>query len=451
MGIKADKVSYTSDYFQELYDYATQMIKEGNAYADDTLQEKMRDERMNGIASERRDSSVEDNLARFEEMKKGTEEGTKWCIRAKMSVDDPNKAMRDPVIYRCSPEVHHRTGDTWKIYPTYDFCCPIVDSIEGVTHALRTTEYNDRDAQYQWFIKTLKLRGVYNWGFARLNFVRTLLSKRKLTKIVDSGFVWGWDDPRMPTVRGVRRRGVTIPALREFILKQGPSKNIVNLDWFSFWATNKKYIDPIASRFTAIAEDAKVPVTIIGAREGVITEEKDKHVKYTDLGKKKVVYSANVIIEQEDAASFVQDEEITLMNWGNAIVRKITHSYNPLAKPSGLSTVTGIELELHLQGDVKKTSKKVTWLSTDQNLVPVELVEFDYLITKDKLEEGDELEQFLNPNTETRVKALADCNVAELKVDDVFQFDRKGYYRVDRAFKHGEPAVAFQIPTGRGK
>jgi glutamyl-tRNA synthetase len=451
MDIKADKLSYTSDYFQQLFDYAVKMIKDGTAYADDTLQEKMRDERMNGVASERRDSSVEDNLAHFEEMKKGTVEGLRWCIRAKMSVDDPNKAMRDPVIYRCSPEVHHRTGDTWKIYPTYDFCCPIVDSIEGVTHALRTTEYNDRDAQYQWFIKTLGLRGVYNWGFARLNFVRTLLSKRKLTKIVDSGFVWGWDDPRMPTVRGVRRRGVTIPALREFILKQGPSKNIVNLDWFSFWATNKKYIDPIASRFTAIAESAKVPVTIVGAREGVITEEKDKHAKYTDLGKKKVVFSKNVVIEQEDAASFAQDEEITLMNWGNAIVRNISHSINPLAKPSGLKTVTGVELELHLQGDVKKTSKKVTWLSTDQNLVPVELVDFDYLITKDKLEEGDELEQFLNPNTENRVKALADCNVAELKVDDVFQFDRKGYFRIDKAFAHGEAAVAFQIPTGRGK
>ncbi|KAJ4293422.1 glutamate--tRNA ligase [Kalmusia sp. IMI 367209] len=451
MGIKADKLSYTSDYFDQLYEICVQMIKDGFAYADDTLQEKMRQERMDGIPSERRDAAVEDNLAHFEEMKKGTEEGLRWCIRAKLSVDDPNKAMRDPVIYRCNPQDHHRTGSTWKIYPTYDFCCPIVDSLEGVTHALRTTEYNDRDAQYQWFIKTLKLRGVYNWGFARLNFVRTLLSKRKLTKIVDTGFVWGWDDPRMPTIRGVRRRGVTVPALREFILKQGPSKNIVNLDWFSFWATNKKHIDPVASRYTAIAEAAKVPVTVIGAREGVITEEKDKHAKYTNLGKKKVVFSKDIIMEQEDAQSFVQDEEITLMNWGNAIVRSISHSINPLSSPSGLKTVTGLELELHLQGDVKKTSKKVTWLSKDQNLVPVELVDFDYLITKDKLEEDDKLEDFLNPKTETRVKALADLNVAELKVDDIFQFDRKGFFRIDKAFQHGEPAVAFQIPTGRGK
>ncbi|ORY03313.1 glutamyl-tRNA synthetase-like protein [Clohesyomyces aquaticus] len=451
MGIKADKTSYTSDYFQELYEYCIQMIKEGNAYADDTLQDKMRQERMDGIPSERRDSSVEDNLARFEEMKKATDEGIKWCIRAKISVDDPNKAMRDPVIYRCSPEVHHRTGDKWKIYPTYDFCCPIIDAIEGVTHALRTTEYNDRDAQYQWFLKALKLRNVYNWGFARLNFVRTLLSKRKLTRVVDEGVVWGWDDPRMPTVRGVRRRGVTIPALREFILKQGPSKNIVNLEWGTFWATNKKHIDPISARYTAIAEEAKVPVTVIGAREGVITEDRDKHAKYTNLGKKKVVFSSNILLEQADAASFERDEEITLMNWGNAIVRSITHSINPLSTPAGLKTVTGLELELHLQGDVKKTAKKVTWLSADQNLIPVELADFDYLITKDKLEPEDKLEDFLNKETEFRTKCIADCNVAELKVDDIVQFDRKGYFRIDKAFVHGEPAVAFQIPTGKDK
>jgi glutamyl-tRNA synthetase len=446
LGIKPDSVSYTSDWFEQLYNSCVQMIKDGLAYADDTEQMKMRDERMNGIASARRESSVEDNLARFELMKTGSDEGLKWCIRAKMSVDNPNKAMRDPVVYRCNPQAHHRTGDTWKIYPTYDFCCPIVDSLEGVTHALRTTEYNDRDAQYQWFIDNLKLRKVHNWGFSRLNFVKTVLSKRKLTKIVDAGIVWGWDDPRMPTVRGVRRRGAVIPALREFILKQGPSKNIVNQDWFAFWATNKKYIEPTAARYTAIDEDSKVAVTIIGAREGIQTEDKPKHAKY-DLGTKKITFSSSVLLEQADAASFAQDEEITLMNWGNAFVRKISHSLNPLK----LKTVTSLELELHLQGDVKKTAKKVTWLSTDQNLIPIELVDFDYLITKDKLEAEDTLEDFLNPSTETRTKALADCNVAELKVDDIVQFDRKGFFRIDRAFKHGEAVVAFQVPTGKSK
>jgi glutamyl-tRNA synthetase len=278
-----------------------------------------------------------------------------------------------------------------------------------------------------------------------MNFIRTLLSKRKLTKFVDTGKVWGWDDPRMPTVRGIRRRGCTIPALREFILKQGPSKNIVNLDWSSFWATNKKYIDPVAARYTAVDAKDKVTVTVVGAREAPYSEQKPVHAKNTELGNKKVVFSKNVIIDQVDAASFEQDEEITLMNWGNAIVRKVSHSVNPLH----LKQVTNVELELHLQGDVKKTKKKVTWLSTDQNLVDVELVDFDYLITKNKLEEDDNYEDFLTVQTEFRTPALADENVAGLKENDIIQFDRKGFYRVDKAFAHGKPAVLFLIPTGK--
>ncbi|MCJ1287625.1 hypothetical protein MMC26_006977 [Xylographa opegraphella] len=447
MGIVPDKTSYSSDYFQNMYDHCLHIIKIGKAYADDTEQMTMRDERMNGIASKRRDESVEQNLARFEEMKKGNEEGIRWCIRAKMSVDNPNKAMRDPVIYRCNLTPHHRTGSTWKIYPTYDFCVPILDSLEGITHALRTIEYRDRNPQYEWFQETLNIRKVHIWDFARMNFVRTLLSKRKLTKFVDQGLVTGWDDPRFPTIRGIRRRGMTVGALREYILKQGPSRNIVNLDWTLFWATNKKYIDPVAPRHTAIAQAHAVTATVKGARTAAYTEDKPKHGKNPDLGTKKVAYAPNILIEQEDAQSFAQDEEITLMNWGNAIVRKISHSINPLA----LSTVTGLELDLNLTGDVKTTSKKVTWLATEgQELIPVDMVDFDFLITKDKIEEDENYEDFLTPKTEFHTAGWADGNVANLKMDDVIQFERKGYFRVDKAFQHGEPAVLFAIPTGKG-
>ena len=280
MGIKPDKTSYTSDHLETLYQYCIRMIKEGHAYADDTPQETMKKERMDGIASKNRDKNVEYNLTILEEMKKGTEIGQANCIRAKMSVDNPNKAMRDPVIYRCNVETpHHRTGTAWKMYPTYDFACPIVDSLEGVTHALRTTEYTDRNPQYQWFLDTLKLRQVHMWDFARMNFIRTFLSKRKLTKMVDAGKVWGWDDPRMPTIRGVRRRGMTIPALRDFILKQGPSRNIVVMDWTNFWASIKKEIDPIAPRHTAVEEKDAVKATIINGPEKAYTEDKPKHGK----------------------------------------------------------------------------------------------------------------------------------------------------------------------------
>lgn len=445
MGIRPDKTSHTSDYFEELYQYCITLIKEGKAYVDDTDQMTMREERMNGIASKRRDATVEESLLHFEEMRKGAEQGVKWCARAKMSVDNPNKAMRDPVIYRCNPERHHRTGDKWKIYPTYDFACPLVDSMEGITHALRTIEYRDRNPQYEWFLDALRLRKVHIWDFARMNFVRTLLSKRKLAKLVEQGVVWGWDDPRFPTIRGIRRRGMTIDALREFILKQGPSRNIVNLDWTLFWATNKKYIDPIAPRHTAVTKENAVIATVKGARVAAYTEEKPKHTKNIDLGTKKVAYSDTILIDQADAQAFEQDEEITLMNWGNAYVRKISQSLNPLNRH-----VTSLELELHLQGDVKKTKQKITWLSTQgQELIPVELVEFDFLITKEKLEEDDHLEDFLNEHTEFRTDALADGNVTELKENDIVQIERKGYFRVDRAFLHGKPAVLFNIPTGK--
>ncbi|CAG7920730.1 unnamed protein product [Penicillium olsonii] len=428
-GIHPDKVSYTSDYFNQLHDYCVKIIQSGNAYADDTDKVTMKDQRWDGLPSQRRDLSPDESLAHFAEMKKGTPEGLRWCIRAKISVDDTNKAMRDPVIYRCNPAHHHRTGDSWVIYPTYDFACPIVDSIEGVTHALRTIEYRDRNPQYQWMLDTLGLRTVQVWDFARMNFIRTLLSKRKLTKLVESGVVWGWDDPRFPT----------------FILKQGPSKNVTLFDWALIWATNKKHIDPIASRYTAIETEDRVEATVTGGPVTPCTEKRQKHAKNTALCEKDVALSSSVILEQVDAQSFQENEEITLMNWGNVIVRKIA---------TNISTgkVTHLDLELHLAGDVKKTNKKVTWLSAEgQNLVPTELVDFDYLLKKDSLNKEDILEEFLNFNTEFRVDALAESSVSNVQVGDIIQFDRKGFYRVDQAPAAGVPGIFFNIPTGKQK
>jgi len=289
----------------------------------------------------------------------------------------------------------------------------------------------------------LGLRNVVIWDFARMNFIRTVLSKRKLTTLVDSGIVSGWDDPRMPTVRGIKRHGMLKDALREFIVKQGPSSNVINMDWSQIWAINKKHIDPISPRHTAVTVDKMVEATIRGAQNTAYSEEKPKHGKNPKLGTKKVAYSNRIIMDQEDAKNFKQDEEITLMNWGNAIVRRIHWN---------VDIVSSLELDLNLQGDVKKTDKKVTWLAKEgQQLTPVEIVEFDHLITKDKLEKEDDLNQFLTPKTEFRTKALADGNVANLHEGDIIQFERKGYYRVDKPFLDGKEAVFFTIPTRKGK
>ncbi|KAJ7632905.1 glutamate-tRNA ligase [Roridomyces roridus] len=426
LDIHGDVVTHTSDHFQTLYDLALKLIKSGQAYTDDTEQAQMRLERGEGIASAHREDSVDVNLKHFDEMTKGTTEGLRWCLRAKISVDNPNKAMRDPVIYRCNILPHHRTGDKWKVYPTYDFACPVVDSIEGVTHALRTNEYRDRNPQYQWMINALGLRNVNIWDFSRLNFIYTLLSKRKLHWFVDQGIVRGWDDPRFPTVRGIRRRGLTVEAISQFMLAQGPSQAVVSLEWDSIWAMNKKIIDPVAPRHWAIVTGKMVPVTITGGPTSPEIKTLPKHKKNPDVGEKKTVFTSAILVEQEDAVSFEDQEEVTLMDWGNAIVRsKTTNS-------SG--EITAIEMELHLEGDFRKTKKKITWLSQSMPthpLAPVVLLDYDYLITKKKLEENDNVADFVTPVTEFREAALADANVHDLKKGDIMQFERKGYYVCD--------------------
>lgn len=440
LGIKGDRVTYSSNYFDEMYNLAVKLIKEGKAYCDDTNLEKMREQRMVGDPSERRERGIEENLKVFtEEMLNATPDGLKNCLRAKIDYKALNKALRDPVIYRCNLTPHHKTGNAWKVYPTYDFCAPVVDSIEGVTHALRTNEYRDRNEQYEWILKALGLRHVDIWDFSRINFVRTLLSKRKLQWFVDNNYVSDWTDPRFPTVRGIMRRGMTVEGLRKFIISQGPSKNIINLDWSSIWALNKKVIDPVAPRFTSILATNPVKVKLLNGPETPVVEEKPKHKKNPDVGLKPVIFSNAVLIDQEDAETLNEGEEVTFMDWGNVIVSKIVKDG---------TVVREVEAKLHLDGDFRKTSKKLTWLADTNDKVELELHDFDHLITKDKIEEDDDFKDYLTPQTEFKSKAIGDLNIRHLKVGDIIQFERKGYFRADRALGEQPPSL-FAIPDGK--
>ncbi|CAI2162654.1 6946_t:CDS:10 [Funneliformis geosporum] len=442
LGIRPDQVTYTSDHFDELYQYAIKIIEKGLAYVDDTDVVTMRQQRMDGIPSKNREISVEENLKRFQEMIKGTAFGLNCCLRAKIDMSNLNKALRDPVIYRCNILPHHRTGNKWKVYPTYDFACPIVDAVEGVTHALRTNEYRDRNSQYYWILKALDLRKVHIWDFSRMNFIYTLLSKRKLQWFVNQGIVSGWDDPRFPTVRGIVRRGMTVEALNQYILTQGASQNDVLLEWDKLWAINRKVIDPVAPRHTSIIKQDIVKANILGGPENAYPKEMAKHKKNPDVGNKQTWFSSNIWVEQEDANTFEIEEEITLMDWGNAIIKAIHKSdTNP-------SIVIGLELQLHLEGDFKKTKKKITWLADTRSVSEVVLIDYDYLINKKKLEEGDEVANFVTEKTEFLTDALADSNVKELKKGDIIQFERRGYYILDN--DPSEPVLRFiRIPDGK--
>lgn len=446
LNIEADVVTYTSDHFELIYKLAKQMIQEGNAYMDNTSQEQMRQERMDGINSKHREMTPKETMKLFEAMCKGDKSAEGYCLRAKIDMQAKNKTLRDPVLYRSNATAHNRTGTKYKAYPTYDFACPIVDSVEGVTHAMRTTEYNDRDFQYAWIIDALKLRPVKIQSFARMNFVHSVLSKRKLQWFVDNHHVSGWDDPRFPTVQGVLRRGVQVEALRDFILSQGASRRIVDMEWDKFWTMNKRVIDPIAPRFTAIMKDNAIKVTLtnISETDGVSGRPVALHPKNPEMGNKIVRFCRHLLIEKDDANAIEDKEEVTLMRYGNIIVEKIERD----AK----GQVSHIEALANPKGDFKKTKKKITWLADVDDLVTTKLVEFDHLLSKPKLEEGDDFHDFLTPVTRAETIALGDHGLRNLQHNQVIQLERRGYFRVDQPYVSAtNPLVLFMIPDGKVK
>ncbi|VVB15198.1 unnamed protein product [Arabis nemorensis] len=442
LGIKYEKVTYTSDYFPELMEMAEKLMREGKAYVDDTPKEQMQKERMEGVDSKCRNHSVEENLKLWQEMIKGTERGLQCCVRGKLDMQDPNKAMRDPVYYRCNPMSHHRIGDKYKIYPTYDFACPFVDSLEGITHALRSSEYHDRNAQYFKVQDDMGMQRVQIFEFSRLNLVYTLLSKRKLLWFVNERLVDGWDDPRFPTVQGIVRRGLKIEALIQFILEQGASKNLNLMEWDKIWSINKKIVDPVCPRHTAVIDKRRVLLTLTNGPDEPFVRLIPKHKKFEGAGEKATTFTKSIWIEGADASAISVDEEVTLMDWGNAIVKEISKDDE--------GNVTALSGVLNLQGSVKTTKLKLTWLPNTNELVNLTLTEFDYLITKKKLEEEEDVSTVVNPVTKKETLALGDSNMKSLQRGDVIQLERKGYFRCDVPFiKSSKPIVLFSIPDGR--
>ena len=430
----------------------TSHVEDTNVVAYKWLPATVSEQRKYGLESFSRHRSVSENMELWSEMLAGTPKGLDCCVRAKIGMAHKNKCMRDPVIYRCVVDTPHpRFGDKYKAYPTYDFACPVVDVLEGVTHAMRTIEYADRNEQYNWFISSLGLRKVHIYEFSKLNFIHTVLSKRKLKWFVEKGFVDGWSDPRFPTIQAVMRRGMTVDALQEFVLTQGASKNANLMEWDKIWAINKAKIDPVVPRLAAVdataieldlSSDATAPTC-------AVSKEVSAHPKNPQVGVKNITMFNKVWIDLADAREILVGEEVTLMQWGNAIIESIVKNES--------GNVVKLNGRLNLEGDFKLTKKKLHWLPKIENhLVPVEMHYYDYLITKPKLEESDHVEDLINPKSKWVVKGSGAPEFGRLNKGDRVQIERKGYFIVDSDFAEGATAqggvvVLINIPDGKSK
>lgn len=446
--IKPDMFTHTSQYFDLMLQYCENMIQQGKAYVDNTEAELMKQQREQKIESANRNNSVEKNLQIWEQMKNGSETGQKYCVRAKIDMQSVNGCLRDPTIYRCKNEPHPSTGTKYKVYPTYDFACPIVDAIEGVTHTLRTMEYHDRDAQFYWFIEALGLRKPYIWEYSRLSMTNTVLSKRKLTWFVDQGLVDGWDDPRMPTVRGVLRRGMTVEGLKEFIIAQGSSKSVVFMEWDKIWAFNKKVIDPVAPRFTAVDVE-NVLVLVKGVKEECLSVP--KHPKNASVGNKKVWVGPRLLIDRADADLLKEGENATFINWGNLLVKKIMRENGK---------ISSVEAEPNLDNKDYKKTPKITFLAhtKEAEFTPAYFVYFDHIISKPLLAKDEDFKQFVGHETRKEVQVIGDPELKNLKKGDIIQIQRKGFFKVDVAYEPLSPftcreqsIILFYIPDGHTK
>jgi len=317
-----------------------------------------------------------------------------------------------------------------------------VDSFEGVTHALRSSEYHERNLLWAWVLEATGVRPVAIEDFSRLAFSYTLLSKRKLQWFVDKGLVEGWHDPSFPTIQGLLRRGLTVEALRELVISQGASKSNVLMDVEKLWAINKQVLDIRVPRYLVVCKQQAV---LLKLRNGPAQPEArtvPRHRKNPALGTRVVTLASTLLIEHADAVTLRPGEEITLMHWGNAVVKAV-HTDG--------STIVSVEAELHLQGNVKDTEKKLHWLAKTDDLLDVVLVDFGPLITKEGLDKHEEIDQHYNRHLKKTIAAYGDAGLRSLNKGEQLQLERKGYFIVDQAFMGNEarPVVLIQTPDGR--
>lgn len=432
---------YASDYFDQIYEFAIRLIKKGLAYVDDSTSEEIAQQKGSptqpGTRNKYADRTVEENLQLFEEMRAGKYKDGEKVLRAKIDMSSPNMHMRDPIIYRIKHAHHHRTGDKWCIYPMYDFAHGQSDSIENITHSICTLEFIPHRPLYDWCIEKLEIFPSKQYEFARLNLNYTVMSKRKLLQLVNEKYVSGWDDPRMPTISGLRRRGYTPESIRDFADRVGVAKrdNLIEFGLLEFCV--REHLNKIAQRRMVVFNPVKVILTNYpeGQTETMLT---DNNPEDPNGGTREVPFSREILIEADDfmenppkkffrlapgqkvrlkSAYIIQCDEVIKDADGN--ITALHCSYIPESRSGNDTSGLKVQGTLH-------------WVNAS-DAVEVEVREYDRLFRVDNpaSEDGD-FKDYINPDSLKVVTGYAEPSLKNVTANDHFQFLRKGYYCLDK-------------------
>jgi glutaminyl-tRNA synthetase len=456
LGFQWDKELYASDYFEQLYLWAEELIQKGLAYVDDQTQEEIRLTRgtvtQPGTNSPWRNRTVDENLDLFRRMRAGEFKDGDRVLRAKIDMGHSNMLMRDPILYRIIHAHHHRTGDNWCIYPMYDYAHGQSDSLEQITHSICTLEFDVHRPLYDWFIEKLDIFPSHQYEFARLNMTYTVMSKRKLLQLVQEKIVLGWDDPRMPTICGLRRRGYTPEAIRYFADKVGVAKrdNVIDLSLLDFCLRDD--LNKRAERRMAVLNPLKVVIT--NYPEGKVEMlEAVNNPEDESAGKREVPFSREIFIEQDD---FMENPPKKFFRLAPGQEVRLRYAYfircNQVVKDSD-----GNIIELHCtydpasrggnSPDGRKVQGTIHWVSAQQ-CVKAEVRLFDRLFSKenpDDVPEGTDWKAAINTDSLRVIEGYVEPSLAKAKELDKFQFERLGYFSVDYDSKPG--ALVFNRTT----
>ncbi|MBF4284014.1 glutamine--tRNA ligase [Vibrio anguillarum] len=449
-------VCYSSDYFDKLYQYAVELIQKGLAYVEELSPEEIREYRgtltQAGKPSPYRDRSIEENLALFEKMRAGGFEEGNACLRAKIDMASSFMVMRDPVLYRVRFAEHHQTGNKWCIYPMYDFTHCISDALEGITHSICTLEFQDNRRLYDWVLENITIDcRPHQYEFSRLNLEYTVMSKRKLNQLVTEKLVDGWDDPRMPTISGLRRRGFTPASIREFCKRIGVTKQENMIEFSSLESCIREDLNEHAPRAMAVLDPVKVVIENFEAGK-VETLTLANHPNNPEMGEREVPFTRELWIEREDfreegnkkykrlvlgkevrlrGAYVIKAERIEKDAQGNITTIFCTYDVDTLGKNPA---------------DGRKVKGVIHWVSADKAL-PAEIRLYDRLFTVPNPAAADNFAETINPDSLVKINGFVEPSLVAAHAEQGYQFERMGYFCADS--KDSKPeALVFNRTVG---